>query len=290
MKTCGLSILAVLLTMTLPLAANDTALNEGAYGPQPVGGIDGPESVIRMEREMLHIDFGKEWTEVEARFVFRNTKDTPIVQIVGFPDIGAAQEEAFRRIHANRKGLLPFDVRTHVAGVLEDVRTFVNGAEQKSELRYGLVQKINGIDTPVEKPDKNSLIMAWHALEVSFPPQHDVIIERRYRTKSGAQVWGVHFFEYSTATGGVWQGTIGRLQADITLKDGLTVDDLAWPGAKLPDYQTAARLVTNPERKQWQIPSPTHLRLVWEDFEPRTEENRRQFQVATKAHQKPSGE
>ena len=106
------------------------------------------------------------------------------------------------------------------------MRTFVNGVEQKSKLRYGWVKEIDGIDTPVEKPDKDTGLMAWHALEVTFSPGQDVTVERRYRTHSGEQVYGVHFFYYTTATGGVWQGTIGRLQADVTLKDGLKVDDL----------------------------------------------------------------
>ncbi len=63
-----------LLAATLRLSANDTALNEGAYGPAPVGGLHGPESVIRMQSEELHITFGKKWTDVDAKFVFRNRR------------------------------------------------------------------------------------------------------------------------------------------------------------------------------------------------------------------------
>ena len=244
-----------------------------------------------MQSEALQISFGKKWTEVQAKFVFRNTKKkTPAVQIVGFPDIGAAQIEARRR---DPKGETVFAVEqeTPISGVLHDMRTFVNGVEQKSKLRYGWVKEINGIDTPVEKPDLHTGLMAWHALEVSFPPGQDVTIERRYRTESGSQVYGIHFFHYTTATGGVWQGTIGRLQADVTLKDGLKVDDLAWRGGPLPriqSYETST--LTTPDRPHWQILSPTQMRLVWKNFEPRTEKDRRGFEIVTKADAVPPGE
>jgi hypothetical protein len=279
------------LATSLHLCANDTALNEGAYGPQPVGGLHGPESVVRMESEELHIVFGKKWTEVDAKFVFRNTKkDTPAMQIVGFPDIGAAQIEARRR---DPKGETVFAIEqeTPLSGVLHGMRTFVNGVEQKSKIRYGWVKEVDEIDTPVEKFDKDTGLMAWHALEVTFPPGQDVTVERRYRTESGQQVFGIHFFHYTTATGGVWQGTIGHLQADVTLKDGLKVDDLAWRGGKLPRIQSyEGSLVTKPNRKEWQIVSPTEMRLVWENFEPRTEKNRRGFEIVTKADAPPPGE
>jgi hypothetical protein len=275
----------------LRLSANDTALNEGAYGPVPVGGLHGPESVIRMQSEELHIVFGKKWTEVDARFVFRNTKkNAPAVQIVGFPDIGAAQVEARRR---DPKGETIFAVEqeTPLTGALRDMHTFVNGAEQKSKLRYGWVKEVDGVDTPVEKPDQHTGLMAWHTLQVTFPPGQDVTIERRYRTHSGSQVYGIHFFYYTTVTGGVWQGTIGRLQADVTLKDGLKVDDLAWRGGKLPRIQRGeGALVTTPNRKEWQVLSPTQLRLVWDNFEPRTEKNRRGFYIVTQADAVPPGE
>ncbi|MDR3404532.1 MAG: hypothetical protein P4L99_18670 [Chthoniobacter sp.] len=282
---------AVLLLGTLRLSADDTALNEGGYGPQPVGGVHGPESIIRMQSEELHIAFGKKWTEVDAKFVFRNTKKgAPAVQIVGFPDIGAAQSEAIRR-DPKREKVFAVEQETPISGVLHGMRTFVNGVEQKSKLRYGWVKEINGIDTPVEKFDDHTGLMAWHALEVTFPPGQDVTIERHYRTESGSQVYGIHFYYYTTATGGVWQGTIGHMQADVTLKDGLKVDDLAWHGGKLPRIQSyEGSMVTKPNRKEWQVLSPTQMRLVWDNFEPRTEKNHRGFQVVTKADAVPPGE
>jgi hypothetical protein len=291
MNVRGIFTGLALLAATSHLSANDTALNEGAYGPAPVGGLHGPESVIRMQSEELHIVFGKKWTEVDAKFVFRNTKkNTAAVQIVGFPDIGAAQVEARRRDPKGEK-IFAVEQETPLTGVLRDMHTFVNGAEQMSKLRYGWVKEVDGVDTPVEKPDEHTGLMAWHALEVTFPPGQDVIIERRYRTHSGSQVYGIHFFYYTTATGGGWQGTIGRLQADVILKDGLKVDDLAWRGGKLPRIQSGeGALVTTPNRKEWQILSPTQLRLVWDNFEPRTEKNRRGFYIVTQADAVPPEE
>jgi hypothetical protein len=285
------AIAAPFFAATLRLSANDTALNEGGYGPQPVGGLHGPESIVRMKSEELQISFGRKWTEVRAKFVFQNTKKNgPAVQIVGFPDLGAAQLEARRRDPKGDK-IFAIEQETPLSGVLHGMRTFVNGKEQKSTLRCGWVKEVDEIDAPVEKPDKDSGLMAWHALEVTFPPGQDVTVERHYRTETGQQVYGIHIFYYTTATGGVWQGTIGRLQADVTLKDGLKVSDLAWRGGQLPRIQSyESSTVTKPNRKHWQILSPTQLRLVWEDFEPRTEKDRRGFEIVTKADSVPPGD
>lgn len=52
--------------------ANDTAVNAAAYGPEPVAGLNGEESVIRMESEKIDVTFGREETKVHCRFVFRS--------------------------------------------------------------------------------------------------------------------------------------------------------------------------------------------------------------------------
>jgi hypothetical protein len=83
------------------------------------------------------------------------------------------------------------------------------------------------------------------------------------------------FFQYSTATGGVWQGTIGEMVADVTLKDGLTVDGLLW--------NSAHGAGVSPGRQHWRILSPTKMQLVWKNFEPRTDPNRRNFRISRPA-------
>src|SRR6187431_3271381 len=87
------------LCLTIATAlANDTSLHEGRWGPEPIGGTDGPESPVRMVREQLRVDFGKATTDVEAKFTFRNTQPgPPVKQLVGFPDLGAAEDEQLRR-------------------------------------------------------------------------------------------------------------------------------------------------------------------------------------------------
>ena len=100
--------------------------------------------------------------------------------------------------------------------------------------------------------------------------------------KSGHR-YGINLFYYTTATGGVWQGTIGSLVTDVTPKDGWTVSNLAWRGEKLPRIQSfPTSTLTKPDRQDWEILSPTHLRFTWKNFEPRTEKNRRGFEIVTK--------
>jgi len=115
---------------------------------------------------------------------------------------------------------------------------------------------------------------------VTFPAGEDVIVERRYSVENGWSVGNILFFGYTTATGGVWKGTIGRLQADVSLRDGLTVNDLIWPGAKRFGEVVEVNYRMSPGRSGWQVIDPTHLRMVWNDFEPRTEPNHRGFTMA----------
>ena len=102
----------------------------------------------------------------------------------------------------------------------------------------------------------------------------EVVIERLYQVSNGSSVASDPevTFNYTTATGGVWHGTIGEMIADVTLADGLTVDTLLWNGS------LGAGM--SPKREEWHIQSPTRMQLVWKDFEPRTEPNHRGFTIA----------
>jgi hypothetical protein len=268
--------------------ANDTSLHEGRWGPEPIGGTDGPESPVRMVREELRVDFGKTTTDVEAKFTFRNTQSgPPLKQLVGFPDLRAAEDEQLRR-DKKKDPKASFEY-VNSTGPLLQMKTFVNGKPHPSELRYGEIA-LDKNQFPMPYRDRNgetTRLMAWHALEVEFPAGQDVTIERHYRVKNGSQIYKIAFFNYTTATGGVWQGTIGQLTADVFLQDGLKVDDLAWDDAALPKYQRGGQMMAPGLRREWQVISPTHVRLAWKDFEPRTEEARRGFTVARKAQWKP---
>lgn len=283
-----LSRIAVAGIAVVSATANDTSLHEGRWGPEPIGGTDGPESPVRMVREELRVDFGKTTTDVEAKFTFRNTQaGEPVKQLVGFPDIGAADDEQLRR-DREKNPKASFE-GVNLTGPLLAMKTFVNGQARKSELRFGeIALDKNSFPLPWRsRKGETTRLMAWHAVEVEFPADKDVTVERRYRVKNGRQIYQIAFFNYTTATGGVWQGTIGQLTADVHLQDGLKVDDLAWDDASLPKHQRGGMIIEPSSRSAWQVISPTHLRLTWKDFEPRTEKEHRGFTVARKAQWKP---
>ena len=241
--------------------ANDTALQDGRDGPAPLGDRRGAESVIRMVREHLDITFGIKKTKVHATFVFLNTKpDAPARQTVGFPDRAAMAKLA--------------DFDGDLSGPIENLVTLVNGKEQKSRPLRGWVKETNGIDEPAKAGEKGAFECIWYAIDVVFPVGKEVIIERLYQVPNGSSVASNPevTFDYTTATGGVWRGTIGEMIADVTLADGLTVDALLWHGS------LGAGM--SPRREQWHIQSPTRIQLVWKDFEPRTEPDHRGFKIS----------
>ncbi len=268
--TCGV---AFAMVAPLSLRADDSAMNEGAYGPEPRGGTKGDESIIRMESEKITVKFGKETSEVKARFVFRSYKPKdPARQLVGFPDYGAANKEGERR---DPKGDAPWHGDLNVTGPLKDMHTFVDGKEVESKVEYGFVQMTDDEGWKPGTPE-NGVLMAWHTMWVDFPPDKDVVIERDYKVDNGEMVGGIAMFEYITATGANWRGTIGQLDADVTL-DGWTVDDIAWKTGGKKKQILEGGPYTTPDKKAWKILSPTHLQFTWKDFEPRTDKDRRSF-------------
>ncbi len=253
--------------------ADDSAMNEGAYGPEPREATTGAESIIRMESERISVKFGRTTSEVKARFVFRSYKPKePARQLVGFPDTGAAYEEAARR---DPKGEASWQPHENMAGPIRDLHTFVDGKEMVSKLDYGFVQVEDEVGWKPSTPEAGEL-MAWHTMWVEFPPDRDVVIERDYTVDNGSMVGGILMFQYITATGANWRGTIGQLDADITL-DGWTVNDIAWKtgGKKKQIFKDGP--YTDPDKQAWKIVSPTHLQFTWKDFEPRTAKDRRSF-------------
>jgi hypothetical protein len=266
-------VLAASCLFAVAAQADDTELNDGQFGPEPIGGgIAGVESVVRMESEHLDLVIGKKISSVIARFVFRNSLQVPAKQLVGFPDVGAAQEEADKH-QGTRQGVAAY--MGPVAGPLLEVQTRVDGQEVSSPVRFGyVVSDSTGYGWLASTPAKGN-VMAWHAMWVTFPPGKPIVIERRYRTATGGNVLQQHLFDYVVATGGVWKGTIGELVADVTLKDGLTTKDLYWGGIKFVRE-------TWPPRKEWKVLTPTHLRLTWRDFEPRDSKHYGHIEVDTR--------
>jgi hypothetical protein len=273
------------LLLACPVFADDTALNEGGQGPMPVGGINGPESIIQMKSETVDVQMRKKFSEVDCHFVFRSHKVTgPAVQLLGFPDFGASIQEAERRNH--KKNEAPtYEIADNYAGPLQDVRTFVDGQETRTELRYGWVSDKEGYYAFAPESDQDRLLMAWHTVRVTFPPDKDVLIERKYRVPNGGQAVAEDqiaiLFYYSTATGGVWRDDIERMEVNVHLRDGITVDGLEWLNGRAQEeiHQDAC----SPDKSEWKVISPTELQLIWEHFEPRTDEHRRFFQLITRA-------
>jgi hypothetical protein len=276
------AFLLLFLASAASLLANDTSLHDGRFGPEP---LDGRESPVRMAAEHIKVDFGYRYTDVHCTFIFRNTlKDRAVEQLVGFPDIGAAVDEMNRR-EPEFADVLGERVNT---SRIRNLQTLVNGRPVKSQLRFGDARRGgNEEGTAVWSVKGKNGLRAWHTMRVNFPVGRDVTIERKYRVQNGASALGVAFFRYTTATGGVWKGAIGQLRADVTLRDGLTVDQLVWPGAKINGERLDGKFqefATSPARKSWQTLDLRHLHLEWANFEPRTEPQHRGFSLSRPFH------
>ena len=142
-------------------------MNEGAYGPEPVGDTSGAESVIAMTSETIDIGFGREYTDVVARFTFRSSKKDGVArQLVGFPDMGAAVEESARR---SPKGEDSWVNEENVVGPLEKLKTYVDSRPVKSEMKFGY-GKLGEFDSPepwwTPATPKDGTLMAWHVMWV----------------------------------------------------------------------------------------------------------------------------
>jgi hypothetical protein len=195
----------------------------------------------------------------------------------------AAVAEAERR--GMGKNDIPWEFQEPTTGPIEGMQTSVNGHPVTAGLKYGWVSFRSGYMAFTPESDQDRILMAWYAVPVSFPPERDVLIERKYRVPNGAQVYDVIIFSYTTATGGVWNSDIEQMVVNVNLGDGLTVDDLEWPEGR-PEEQIG-QTASSPDRNEWEVISPTKLQLTWKRFEPRTQESRREFRLATKAAKHP---
>ena len=140
----------------------------------------------------------------------------------------------------------------------------MDGKEVESKMEYGFVLTTEELGWKPATPETGEL-MAWHTMWVEFPPDKDVVIERDYEVDNGNMVGGIVMFEYITATGAGWHGTIGQL------------DDIAWKtgGKKKQIFDDGPW--TDPGKKAWKVLTPTHLQFTWKNFEPRTDKDRRSF-------------
>jgi len=247
--------------MALVAEANDTAVNAAAAGPAALGEFVGEESVIRMVSEKIDITFGKEESRVHCTFVFRSTKKSgDALQLLGFPD---------------------FIDDGGVVGTIKKMVSRIDGVEVAAKKQRGYLQNDNQSahlgDAPV---DLKAVPVNFHTIEVKFPPDRDVIVEREYTVGNGGSVEGDTMFFYTTETGGVWKGNIGKAEFTVTL-EGWTVSDLAFEDGPQKIEPRRQRTFSSPNRSEWKIESPTKMKLVWENFEPAVHESRRQILLNT---------
>jgi len=263
MKWCFLFLLSV-----LPVLANDSTINAGGTGPEPLGNYEGDESVIRMVSESIDIKFGKETSEVICRFTFRSTKKgAPARQTVGFPDMHSTDE---------------IDV-----GHIREMHTKVDGQTVQAEKKRGWAYHVNGVlratlgeKPPTKDSDSQPLPMDYFIVNVEFPEDRDVIIERHYISDNGSSFAGDKSFLYTTETGGVWKGTIGQADFHVTL-DGWTVDDLAFEDGIQRLEPRKQYPWCSPNKSEWTVVSPTELKLTWKNFEPAAHSSRKGISLAT---------
>lgn len=227
-----------------------------------MGEVLGGESVIRMVSEKIDITFGKKKSKVHCRFVFRSTKEgADATQVVGFPDM----------------------VNQMDVGSILSMKTWIDGkrVESKKETGWFLEDDANprgGTGTPPNPDLSNEAI--FHTVNGVFPPDKDVVIEREYEFQNGGSVMGGTTFYYTTLTGAIWQGNIGRAEFNVTL-EGWTIDDLAFedgPQKIAPRKQSEFCSVN---KADWTIVSPTQMKLVWENFEPAVHKSRRDIFITT---------
>ena len=265
----------VLFAACTTALANDSALNEGAYGPEPLDVARGKESPIRLVNEHLRIEFGAARSNVVVTFHFQNPDSTRSVrQLTGFPDISLGEPD--------EDDLANF---TKTMGPLLHVRTFIDGHEVKSKLRRGRVRPdSNGVWTPVRGDwhpvftdstgPELSQIIAWHVVELRIPPRGNLTLERRYSAENAYHGLAGGGFYYILHTAAGWRGTVGKLTADLILLGDLEPDELDWT---VPEPEDSRRWMCIPGLEEWRRIDPRHYRLVWTNFEPATDANRREL-------------
>lgn len=234
--------------------ANDAAMNDGAQGPEPMGWRSGKESVIQMKEEHLEIHFGHEMTKAKVSFTFLSHKTSgTATQKLGFPN--------------SSRSTLDGDI----SGPIQNLVTKVNGEVVTAELVEGFYREIVGEDGSVtyerektKSPGENIRKLAWYVIEVDFPVGEEVIVEREYDCPTGGDTMMNSFFVYETRTGAAWKGNIEKLTAEVTFDKNVDKNYVAF---------------TPEDGWQWNN-DQSQATLTWTNFEPRTDEDRRFFEVS----------
>lgn len=244
--------------------ADDTVMNALVNPPEPILGED---SRVRMDKEELDVYFSLWETTVDVRFHLRNLTPARVKLKVGFPDT-YMQGKYIRELEYGERNSFTNSTLGDVywwPSSARGFRTWLDTRENTVETQvYRLQKSFAYTDSPYgdfaadwKYMSYQGELKLWHTFDVVWEPGETHIVGHTYRVRNGhvSVASGMPFFSYWLGTGSTWAGTIGRLEVNVYLLGGLTADDMAFG-----EYYM--------EHPEWEIVSPTHLRLVWKDFEP----------------------
>jgi|GEM_PF-1982436 len=276
-KTAGVAVVCILAFLCATASADDSIMNLGVDPPQP---LNRECDYIRMKAERLRFYFSWDETRVEAEFDLENLTDGREGLTVGFPDdaLVRAYMKSITKEEASKRGISDYwdYIYLDTAGV-KPYRDFTTWVGTPDNIIKGTVYKFEkGNETAILKsetisPDAewdewpHSEVALWHCTKLRWQPHETITVGHTYTADNG---WiglggGQPDYFYLLTTGANWAGTIGRAEVDLYLEGGMTIEDLA-----LGDPPCAGDDYANPQLDGWEVVSPTHLRLVWEDFDP----------------------
>jgi len=278
-RLAGLAAMCILAFLCATASADETLMNLGVDPPQP---LRRECKYVRMKAERLRFYFSWDETRVEAEFDLENLNDGREMLTVGFPDdaLVRAYMETLTNEEALQKGISwehEHYVYLDTAGV-KPYRDFTTWVDAPDNVVEGTVYKFEKRDE-ARKIESGTLsteaewsgvwtkgeVALWHCTKLRWEPHETITIGHTYTADNG---WigvgcGQPYYYYLLATGANWAGTIGRAKVDLYLEGGMTIEDLALGDPPCAGYDDA-----NPQLDGWEVVSPTHLRLVWEDFDP----------------------
>ena len=276
-RLAGLAAMCILAFLCATASADETLINLGVDPPRP---LNRECEYLRMKAERLRFYFSWDETRVEAEFDLENLNDGREMLTVGFPDdaLVRAYMKSITNEEASERGISAYwdYIYLDTAGVkpYRDFATWVGTPDNVVEGTVYRFEKRN--DTAVLKseaisPDAewdvwpDGEVALWHCTKLRWEPHETITIGHTYTADNGGHGlgWWQPYYSYVLATGGNWAGTIGRAEVDLYLEGGMTIEDLALGDPPCAGYDDA-----NPQLDGWEVVSPTHLHLVWEDFDP----------------------
>jgi hypothetical protein len=277
----GVASISWLCMLCLAAQANDTSLNLKVSPPQLLGEGEVP---VRMEAEHITIHFGRQRSQVEVEFTFRNLADYNVDCWAGFPDedllyrylanelaAGITEDELLEKYDID--GMLVYG---EVSGDIQNFEAWTRAAGDpvmaRTPLPYQLLRIESLASTAAPEafpkngwtPAKPGSLLLCRAFELQFEPGQELVIGHSYDAATGGNVETQSLFQYQLVTGRNWQGTIGEAVIDVFVNDDLAEDGLFFGTDENPDFHP----VTSPGKAELKPVAPGHYRCVWRDFEP----------------------